>query len=171
MTSIYDTVNVGGISGTPMTKITFTTNAAWGVYENEYLQYKCPAYGVYEYVNVFRISHQKENVSGSVNIPCGYPLYVTTNNSHAKIVAVTVKEKDIEYYNSSGTSFISVISTPKSSGTSSSITYVSGMKMAPGSSSVSGTTDPGGAGQTRETGGVETAPKHKFVRYFIRARP
>ena len=43
--------------------------------------------------------------------------------------------------------------------------------MAPGSSTVSGTTDPGGAGQTRETGGVETAPKHKFVRYFIRARP
>ena len=30
MTPIYDTVNVGGISGTPMTKITFTTNAAWG---------------------------------------------------------------------------------------------------------------------------------------------
>ena len=54
---------------------------------------------------------------------------------------------------------------------SSSITYVSGMKMAPGSSAVNGTTDPGGAGQTRETGGAETAPKHKFVRYFIRARP
>ena len=54
---------------------------------------------------------------------------------------------------------------------STSITYVSGMKMAPGSSAVNGTTDPGGAGQTRETGGVETAPKHKFVRYLIRARP
>ena len=172
MTPIYDTVNVGGISGTPMTKITFTTNAAWGMYESEYLQYKCPAYGVYEYINAFRISHQKENVSGSVNIPCGYPFYVrTTSNSTGRQVSITVKEKGVEYYETLFSAFLSVISTPKISGSSSSITYVSGMKMAPGSSTVSGTTDPGGAGQTRETGGVETAPKHKFVRYLIRARP
>ena len=173
MTPIYDTVNVGGVSGVPVAKIHFIfDNLLYSQDINVY--YSCPKYGVYNAILVGRATDYKDK---DFTIHCGFPFALSFQRDAAQdgkvySCSTSIKQENQEYMCTGW-----LIDSPKITATlqtqnsgSSSITYVSGMKMAPGSSTVSGTTDPGGAGQTRETGGVETAPKHKFVRYFIRAR-
>ena len=171
MTPIYDTVNVGGISGVPIAKIKCSYDIGrYGYLDDYILQYRCPQYGANFYYQFDSINYKAGNYTEK-NIPCGLPFVLRIHNSYEDFT-FNIKEEDMKYERSSEFMSISCSATlqTQSSG-SSSITYVSGMKMTPGSSTVNGTTDPGGAGQTRETGGVETAPKHKFVRYLIRARP
>ena len=174
MTPIYDTVTVGGISGVPVAKLKCSYKFNKPVHEDYVLQYKCPQYGTNIYTP---FAETDKEITGVVyyiekNIPCGFPLTLNFKDpTAANSFSFNMKE-DTEYERSDAV--ISVLCSAtlntQNSG-SSSITYVSGMQMAPGSSTVNGTTDPGGAGQTRETGDAETAPKHKFVRYLIRARP
>ena len=174
MTPIYDTVNVGGISGVPTMKVCFS-----GFNDDIYrinfddVYYLCPKYGVYNTIRVGRVLDYKDK---NFTVHCGFPftMYFEYRSTIGENCSVSITRENQEYMCTAGlfrSPGITATLQTQDSGTSSSITYVSGMKMAPGSSAVSGTTDPGGAGQTRETGGVETAPKHKFVRYFIRARP
>ena len=174
MTPIYDTVNVGGVSGVPMVQLSCELENFFNVqYIGVY--YKSPAYGLND-----------EHLVGAYDNPtvlskalaCGFPFTLYFHGpsgvgSQVDFGSLSIKKENEEYTlikNSITYAVCSAKLKTQNSG-SSSITYVSGMKMAPGSSAVNGTTDPGGAGQTRETGGAETAPKHKFVRYFIRARP
>ena len=174
MTPIYDTVTVGGISGVPVAKLKCSYKFNKPVHVDYVPQYKCPQYGANIYTP---LGVELAGLTGATyyiekNIPCGFPFTLNFKDpTAANSFSFNMKE-DTEYERSDAV--ISVLCSAtlntQNSG-SSSITYVSGMKMAPGSSAVSGTTDPGGAGQTRETGGAETAPKHKFVRYLIRARP
>lgn len=177
MTPIYDTVTVGGISGVPMVQLScelgnfFTKVQYIGVY------YESPAYGLN---NEHLVGTYYNPTVLSKALACGFPftLYFHgptsgVGSSQVDFGSLSIKKENEEYTlikNSRTYAVCSAKLKTQSSG-SSSITYVSGMKMAPGSSAVNGTTDPGGAGQTRETGDAETAPKHKFVRYLIRARP
>ena len=167
MTPIYDTVTVGGISGVPIAKFSYETDRNWNLF------YTCPKYGVHTRTFLAEIIRNgSQIVKGSKNIPCGLPfsIYYIVDSYYTGMF--TIKNEDEIYtYNYGPAYFLGSATLQTQSSGSSSITYVSGMKMAPGSSTVSGTTDPGGAGQTRETGDAETAPKHKFVRYLIRARP
>ena len=174
MTPIYDTVTVGGISGVPVAKIHFIFDNLF-YSQNIDVYYLCPKYGVHNAIRVGKASDYKDK---DFTIHCGFPFTLSfqrdaEQDGKVYSCSTSIKQENQEYMCTKeliGTPKITATLQTQNSG-SSSITYVSGMKMAPGSSTVNGTTDPGGAGQTRETGGVETAPKHKFVRYFIRARP
>ena len=178
MTPIYDTVDIGGISGVPMVKVNCEVRTIHSFLPSSYtLNYRCPQYGLYNYTSYDTITvfDSYSSVSRKI-LRCGLPIAIQFKPEAAfEISPITIGKEDVEYQSSIGINGMNFVCSAtlqsQESGSPSSITYVSGMKMAPGSSAVSGTTDPGGAGQTRETGGAETAPKHKFVRYLIRARP
>ena len=183
MTPIYDTVTVGGISGVPVAKLK-CHYIKYGPYFYSYpyeILYSCPKYGAHYYTKILDFTFQFNTPSFERIIQCGAPVNIKFDkeydyNDTSRFV-LNINKYDEDFAHTVVTAndkidiYCSVELQTQNSGSSSSITYVSGMKMPPGSSAVNGTTDPGGAGQTRETGGVETAPKHKFVRYFIRARP
>lgn len=177
MTPIYDTVNVGGISGVPVAKLKchYIKHEPY-FYSYPYeIKYSCPKYGVYGYNNLITFTFNVTTPSFERIFQCGAPVNIKFEDPNdALVFSLNINKYDEEFMHTVAGRFnmyCSVELQTQNSGSSSSITYVSGMKMSPGSSTVKGTTDPGGAGQTRETGGVETAPKHKFVRYLIRARP
>lgn len=180
MTPIYDTVTVGGISGVPLMQIdtqpSLSLSAGHGWVD---LFYSCPNFGSgYNKQQLDHIPRARLSTPRSFKLPCSFPVTIyyiyDVDKTYSCSVKITKENTEYscetDYFWSRVMSKITATLQTQSSG-SSSITYVSGMKMAPGSSAVNGTTDPGGAGQTMETGDAETAPKHKFVRYLIRARP
>ena len=71
MTPIYDTVNVGGISGVPTMKVCFS-----GFNDDIYrinfddVYYLCPKYGVYNTIRVGRVLDYKDK---NFTVHCGFP--------------------------------------------------------------------------------------------------
>ena len=69
MTPIYDTVNVGGVSGVPVAKIHFIfDNLLYSQGIDVY--YSCPKYGVYNAILVGKATDYKDK---DFTIHCGFP--------------------------------------------------------------------------------------------------